>query len=73
MGRRAKHWLQILIDSGLPGLCIVIGSCVYVTLAMAQRIDNDEFEKLIVIGTVGSIVGAYRVWSTNRKHGNGNG
>lgn len=67
MGRRANHWLHVLLDSGLPGLALVIGSCIYVTLAMAQRIDNDEFEKLIVIGTVGSIVAAYRVWSTHRK------
>lgn len=73
MGRRAKHWMQIIVDSGLIGLSIVVGSCVYVTLAMAQRIDNDEFERLIVIGTVSSIVAAYRVWSTNRKQRGGDG
>lgn len=67
MGRRAKHWLQIVVDSGLPGLTLVIVACLAVTYRTAQTIDADEHAVAAVGIVTTSIVAAYRLWSTNRK------
>lgn len=73
MGRRAKHWLHVLLDSGLPGLIAVIAGCIVVTLRTAQKIDHDEYEQIIAVTCLGSIVAIYRVWNTNRKQRGNNG
>lgn len=67
MGRRAKHWLQIAIDSGLPGLGLVVLGCCVVTLKTAQTVDSDEAMQIILVTFLGSLVATYRVWSINRK------
>lgn len=67
MGRRAQHWLQISLDSGLPGLVLIVAACCFVTLATAQSIDSDEVMQIVLVTFLGTMVGVYRVWSTNRK------
>lgn len=73
MVRRATHWLHIAIDSGLPGLALIVGGCIFVTLKTAQNIDADEAVQVVSVTCLGALVAAYRVWSTNRKRSNRNG
>lgn len=73
MGRRAKHWLHVLLDSGLPGLAIVIAACLAATYWTAQTVSEDEHTVALLVASVGAIVAVYRVWNTNRKQRNGNG
>ena len=74
MGRRAKHWLQIALDSGLPGLALIVVGCIFVTLATARSIDSDEVLVSLVVACLGTMVGTYRVFRTNQKQrSNGNG
>lgn len=63
--------MQVAIDSGLPGLSLVVIACCGVTLATAQTIDSDEAMQIVMVSFFGTMVGAYRVWNTN-KRSNGN-
>lgn len=74
MGRRAKHWLQIALDSGLPGLSLIVGGCIFLTLYTARSIDSDEVLVSLVVACLGTMVGTYRVFRTNQKQrSSGNG
>lgn len=73
MGRRAKHWMHVAIGSGLPGLLLIVGGCIAVTLILAKDIDEDEAAKVVLVTFLGTFVAIYRIWSTNRKQRGGDG
>lgn len=71
MGTRAKHWLHILLDSGLPGLVFIVAACAGVTYGTASKISADEHVVAVSVAGTASIVAAYRVWNGNRKRNAG--
>lgn len=67
MGRRASNILEIVIESGLIGLLIVVSAILGVTYAIANTIDKDEHAVAAVGLLATSCVASYRVWSASEK------
>ena len=65
--------MHVAIGSGLPGLLLIVGGSVAVTLILAKDIDEDEAAKVVLVTFLGTLVAIYRIWSINRKQRGGDG